>query len=384
MAAGDFNKPANASLRTSFMQEIRDLVKDVSRMLNPDTSTSNIPVGGIRRNPTTKKFEEWSGTAWGDLPLTGQLVGNATVIKSAYTTGGSATAYTATIPEVTALVSGDTYFVKAHIANTTTSPTLAISGLAAKTIKKEGGAALVAGDLPINHEAIFRYNGTDMILVNPVVPTNADTVDSYHASQLAKLGGNVFTDSQSISMENPLLVFNDSVGTSWAGKIYCKRANVTKAVLAFDADTNYWHFRDASENTTIIFNSTTGTMLQGTVPLARMMRTEVQGSAVSLPVDLDMGTVVTGDRIFCTGIVRSGTLGGTYVRVTKGSGSATVDFAGHDSSYGLVAGGRSDISNVCVSGICRVTTGGTLTLTVAAGGWTSPTIYGHAIVLNNG
>jgi len=45
-----------------FVAEMKDRDNDsVSMFLNPGT---NIPVGSIRYNRTTKIFEEWSGTAW--------------------------------------------------------------------------------------------------------------------------------------------------------------------------------------------------------------------------------------------------------------------------------------------------------------------------------
>lgn len=60
-------------------------------------------------------------------------------------------------------VSGVDYRVTFTNANATTAPTLN-----AVTIKKEGGVALVAGDIPAGHAGVLRYNGTDLILGNPV------------------------------------------------------------------------------------------------------------------------------------------------------------------------------------------------------------------------
>ena len=126
----------------------------------------------------------------------------------------------------------------------------------------------------------------------------------------------------------------------------------------------------------------TGIVTAGTVPLARMMRTEVQNSAVAASVTLGLGTVVAGDRILITGLVSSGTLGGTYLSAGKSSGSAVIDFAGWTDTFTVPC--TSALSRTGLHAVCRVTTGGTLVLVIVANGWTSPTVYGHAIVLNNG
>ena len=132
--------------------------------------------------------------------------------------------------------------------------------------------------------------------------------------------------------------------------------------------------------TTALFDSGTK-MTAGIVPLARMMRTEVQGSAVAIEVLLNLGTVVAGDRILVTGTVASGSVGGTYVQVLKSSGTATIDFAGHTT---IVTPGNTLTNTASVSGTCRVGGSGTLILIVYSSGYTAPVLYGHAIVLNNG
>ena len=92
-----------------------------------------------------------------------------TIYANNYVLSGTDT-YTLDIPGYTSYAAGDIFFAKVAIANTVTNPSLNISSLGAKTIKKEGGAALAVGDMPANHEAIFRHNGTDIILLNPKSP----------------------------------------------------------------------------------------------------------------------------------------------------------------------------------------------------------------------
>ena len=92
-----------------------------------------------------------------------------TIYANNYVLSGTDT-YTLDIPGYAAYAAGDIFFSKIANANTVTNPSLNISSLGAKAIKKEGGAALAVGDMPVNHEAIFRYNGTDAILLNPKSP----------------------------------------------------------------------------------------------------------------------------------------------------------------------------------------------------------------------
>jgi hypothetical protein len=54
-----------------------------------------------------------------------------------------------------------------NLANTATTPTLAVNGLAATTIVKGTSTALASGDLALNTLAFVVYNGTNFQLINP-------------------------------------------------------------------------------------------------------------------------------------------------------------------------------------------------------------------------
>ena len=85
-----------------------------------------------------------------------------------YLAGSGTDTYTATLsPVLTTYTTGAEYNIKIANANTSTTPTLNLNSLGAKTIVKEGSVALIPGDMPANHEAKFRYNGTNMVLLNP-------------------------------------------------------------------------------------------------------------------------------------------------------------------------------------------------------------------------
>ena len=92
-------------------------------------------------------------------------------IAQATTVAGTVDAITlAFTPTITSLTSGMRFRFVSAGANTVTTPTINIDGLGAKTVKKNpGAAALVAGDIGASgtvHECV--YNGTDVILMNPV------------------------------------------------------------------------------------------------------------------------------------------------------------------------------------------------------------------------
>jgi hypothetical protein len=94
--------------------------------------------------------------------------------------GGTADAITAaySIP-ITALVDGQLCYVRATAANATTTPTFSPSSLTARTIVKNGGVALVAGDIiGDGHELILRYDlvNTQWELMNP--SQSAEFLDS--------------------------------------------------------------------------------------------------------------------------------------------------------------------------------------------------------------
>ncbi len=90
------------------------------------------------------------------------------------TVGGTADVITLSpSPSITAYVAGQTFKFIASGANTT-NVTVAVSGLAAKAITKNGTSALVAGDIPSAMMVTATYDGTRFILassnnlVNPV------------------------------------------------------------------------------------------------------------------------------------------------------------------------------------------------------------------------
>lgn len=90
----------------------------------------------------------------------------------------SSTAYTATLsPAISAYTDGMVVRVKIGLANTTTTPTLAVNGLTARTIVKLAGTALVAGDIAAGMYCEFQYDltNTRWILLTPVATITTPT-----------------------------------------------------------------------------------------------------------------------------------------------------------------------------------------------------------------
>lgn len=85
-------------------------------------------------------------------------------------------------------VSGMIYAFTAATANSTTTPTIAIDGLAAKTVIRDDGTALAAGEMPVNGQ--YKYDGTNFMLMKPVNVRNYALI---REEQVQNTGGGTFT-----------------------------------------------------------------------------------------------------------------------------------------------------------------------------------------------
>lgn len=111
---------------------------------------------------------------------------NELTVRTYAAGGGTAQAQTATLsPAATSLQDGLTVRWLPLAANTTSGPTLAVSGLTATTIKKCGTTALVANDLNTTTVATATYRNSVFELQNPQVGACGTS-----AGSLADPGGN--------------------------------------------------------------------------------------------------------------------------------------------------------------------------------------------------
>lgn len=82
-------------------------------------------------------------------------------VAYAVTTGTGAAYLAATSPDIALPnTDGQEINLKMHLANTSTTPTLAVNGATARTIVDNNGAAISVGELVINCIYKFVYNAT--------------------------------------------------------------------------------------------------------------------------------------------------------------------------------------------------------------------------------
>jgi len=131
--------------------------------------------------------------------------------------GGSANALTfaPTVP-VAALYDGLLITGRATAANTTTAPTVAVSGLAATVVTKRGGAALVAGDIASGSDLILRYiaAGPSWDLVNAPSSAAALTGAAINAALGYTAGNAAYVGSMKggVTVATTSALSNDQVG----------------------------------------------------------------------------------------------------------------------------------------------------------------------------
>jgi hypothetical protein len=108
-----------------------------------------------------------------DVPSRGEL---QTQTFTAFTTGGTSTAFTLTpSPVIGAYAAGQRFRVKFNAANTTTTPTMNINGLGAKNLKVYDAAGAkqnpAVGAFAANMLSDVEYDGTDLVVLIQLPPT---------------------------------------------------------------------------------------------------------------------------------------------------------------------------------------------------------------------
>lgn len=240
-------------------QDIADAINTAVFKDGSNTPSANLPMGSNRHTGVG------NAAARTDYAATGQVQdGKLNWIDG----GGTADAITATyaIP-ITALVDGQECYVRATAANATTTPTFAPSGLTARTIVKEGGTALAAGDIAGDgHELHLRYDlsGTQWELLNPAstlaaaLTTQGDLL-TRDASGPARLA--VGTSGQ--------VVQSDGTDPSWS-KVGA--LNLAASALGFNLINGYLTAAVGSSALTIAIKTNAGTDPSATDPVLVMFR----------------------------------------------------------------------------------------------------------------
>jgi len=136
------------------------------------------------------------------------------------TAGGTADAITLTpSPEIASYVTGQTYRFLSGFANTG-AVTVAISGLAAKSVKKQGATALAAGDIPASAIVDVTYDGSNLQVIGlslAAIPTLAGTnafagANSFTGAVTLEGGVQVSADSR-LWLSNEALTYGTTIAT---------------------------------------------------------------------------------------------------------------------------------------------------------------------------
>lgn len=175
---------------TKFNNTITDIASGLSTAITKDgqtTVTANIP---LNNNKITGLA---AGTARTDAASLATIQDGTGIYVA--TVGGTADVITLTpSPAITAYAAGQAFYWIASGANTT-NVTVAISGLAAKAITKNGSTALVAGDIPSGALIGARYDGTRFQLMTmgnatyaaPFIDSTALVKGSADATKLVRV-----------------------------------------------------------------------------------------------------------------------------------------------------------------------------------------------------
>jgi hypothetical protein len=222
-------------------------------------------------------------------------------------TGTNAIAAVAT-PSLTAYAAGATYAFIAANSNTAAA-TLSIDGLAAKSITKNGSATLTAGDVQIGKLTWVQYDGTTFQLINNIV-----------------YGGSI-TNGNIVSLTTPLGAASGGTGLSTITANSVMLGNGISAVQLVAPSTS---------GNVLTSNGTTWSSARSLIP--------------TMQVFTSTGTFTIPASV-------------TKVKVTVVGGGGGGRSATNSTAQGGGGGG-----GVAIKTITGLTPGGTVTVTVGAGG----------------
>jgi hypothetical protein len=135
--------------------------------------------------------------------------------EDSVTAAGTVDALTANFTKDVVLAEGVTIVVKAAGANTSTTPTLNVDATGVRTIVKDSGAALVAGDIAgARHFCVFRYDlaNTVWVLMNPVTGGDSGTLGGIAPASFART--DIAETFDAAVTVNATLTVDDLAGTA--------------------------------------------------------------------------------------------------------------------------------------------------------------------------
>lgn len=172
---------------------------------------------------------------------------------------GAADALVITLsPAITAYKIGQRFIVKVKATNLTTTPTIAVNGLAATTIVKQQNTALSIGDILANQFIELVYDGTNFGLMNP--PAATPVWKTVAAQRAAATASSTVTYAHGLGRV-PLFVRATGIATSSSGT-----ASMVQSVGSYDGATTEnvnWRIIGGSSSAigtdTNLVNATDGT-----------------------------------------------------------------------------------------------------------------------------
>lgn len=198
---------------------------------------------------TASRFDEENDKFKDALNELAQYQRDGTITHYANT--GGADALTATVlPAPTAYTTGMWVRIKSSSANTTTTPTLNLNSLGAKTITRQDGTALNIGDISADGIHTYSYDGTNFQLLDPVAPnigslgtatsaTGTDFIAVYSSGSGTKRDSlnNVFGGRQTIWVPAGAMYAPDTNGAAAASTELASNDQQI-SYLAFDPTTD--------------------------------------------------------------------------------------------------------------------------------------------------